>query len=971
MFMTPGGACFREDIHIKPDYQVMFLEALAAYVVKHVQTDPSELCFVFPNRRSGLFFKRFLVRHATRTMWAPRILTINELVADLGGLEIADPLDTVFELYDIYTKTAVTPEPFDSFYAWGEMMISDFDTLDKYLVDPDAVFRNIRELKEIDERFGGLEEEQVEFIRRFWKSFHQGGETREKEIFLSTWKLLPKLYHSLTNALNSKGEGYEGMIYRKVAESDMLVLDSRMEYEHYYFVGFNALSESEKQLFRKMKKKGVASFFWDYDEHYMENESMEAGRFLRENLREFPPPADLDIFRNLSTDLPVRIFDLPSDVLQAKTLNQLLRERASPIEEANDTAIIACDENLLMPVLVSLPEQVDLVNITMGYPFSNTPLSSFIETILRLYRNARNSAGERTRYYNRDVLSVLNHQYYKLISATDPATEVKRIIHENRVYIEPDFFSDAFARSIFRSVNTASALCDVLNDLLMFILTRLQEEDGHRYQDLEKEYVLVMLSRLNKLRKVTTDRPGVELHTFIRLFRKIMANQRIPFTGEPLAGLQVMGILETRLLDFDHVIMLSVNEEIMPASSAGNSFIPYSMRYAYGLPVREDMDAIYAYYFYRIIQRAKKVDLLFRSASEGVRSGEMSRYLYQMKYAFSARMIRPVLSVSSAEKVAVRIPKTTEVMDRLAIYLEGDSSGKYLSPSALNTYIECSLKFYFRKIARVQEQEELQEELDPIGFGNILHHSIHELYESMSVRHSDITTADLEQVTSGTILDEVVERNFAREYFKSGGRRQIEGRNLVILAILKKYLLKIIETDKAIAPVALIDLEKEYEMEMEVQLANGPSHVKLGGKIDRVDRPAGGVTRIIDYKTGSSELGFDSIASLFDADRSNRNKEAFQAMVYASLYLHQHPDEPLMPGLYVVRKLFEEKYSPEFRMGGKGQKTPLLDFNDHREEFQEHLAQLLGEIFDPAVPFEQTNVTERCKYCDFREICNR
>ncbi len=949
----------------------MYLEALATYVVKHVETDPSDLCFVFPNRRSGLFFRRFLVKHSDRTTWAPRILTINELMIELGGLEIADPLDILFDLYDNYKKAIPQPEPFDSFYPWGEMMISDFDTLDKYLVDPNSVFRNIKELREIDESFGGLEEAQVEFVRKFWKSFHQGDATREKEIFLSTWKLLPKLYHALVNTLQARGEGYEGMIYRKVAESDVFALHNQLSHAHYYFIGFNALSTSEKQLFRKMKNRKVASFFWDFDEYYLENEAMEAGRFLRENIREFPPPADLGIFRNLEAEQEIRIFDLPSDVLQAKTVHQLLQERTSPIEEANDTAIIACDENLLMPVLVSLPEQVDLVNITMGYPFSNTPLNSFIEGILRLYRNARASGNNRTRYYNRDVLSVLNHQYYKLISKTDPTALVDQIIGENRVYVEPAFFQDDFSRTIFRPVTTAYELRNVMNELLMFILQRLQEAETHHYLELEKEYVLVMLSRINKLKRITGDRSDVELITFIRLFRRVMASQRIPFTGEPLAGMQVMGILETRLLDFDNIIMLSVNEDIMPESSAGNSFIPYSLRYAYGLPVREDMDAIYAYYFYRIIQRAKKVDLLFKSASEGVRSGEMSRYLYQVKYDFNARIIRPVLPVSSAEKVAVRIEKTPVVMEQLRKYLVGDPSGKYLSPSALNTYIECSLKFYFRKVTRVQEQEELLEELDPIGFGNILHHTIHELYQSIAGEHTRISSADLKQLIKSPSLDTILERNFAREYFNSGGNRQIEGRNLVIIAILKKYLVRIIETDMAIAPLELIDLEKEYEMVMKIPVGAGTDQVKIGGMIDRVDRPAGGTVRIIDYKTGNAELNFTSIASLFDPERNMRNKQAFQAMVYASLYLDQHPGHAVMPGLYVVKKLFEDRYTPEFRIGTTRKKTSLLDFNDYHEEFLEYLARLLSEIYDPEVPFEQTSVTDRCKHCDFREICSR
>jgi CRISPR/Cas system-associated exonuclease Cas4 (RecB family) len=783
--------------------------------------------------------------------------------------------------------------------------------------------------------------------------------------------LLPLIYRELNAELIKGGVGYEGMIYRNVAEMDLAELSEKLQHEHYTFVGFNALSSSEKKLFSVLKKKDAASFFWDYDEQYIQDESMEAGRFLRENLKLFPPPLDLGIFSSLKNGRNIRIFDLPSDVLQAKTVHQLISERDSSIEEANDTAIIACNENLLMPILFSLPEQVDLVNITMGYPFSSTPLSSFIDSLLRVQRNVRISKAGKVSFYHRDVLSVLNHQYFKLVSQENPSKFVRSIIRENRVYIDAKFFSDGFASIIFSEIKTVTDLCAYLEQVLRFILNNLLEEDEGQKRELEKEYVLVMLSRLNKLSEITSGREDLEKITFMKLFKKIMFNLRIPFTGEPLAGLQIMGILETRLLDFENVVMLSVNEDVMPRSSAGHSFIPNSMRYAYNLPTREDMDAIYAYYFYRLIQRSKKVDLLFKSASEGVNTGEMSRYLYQMKYDYSAKIIRPVLPVTSSENKTIEIHKTPEIMAIMNKYLEGEKNGRYLSPSSLNTYIECPLKFYFRKIVNVREQDELLEELDAIGFGNILHKTIHHLYDALKEGKNSISSHDLELLMKSKELEEHLLNEFRKEYFKSDKDRELEGRNLIIFAILKKYLLKIIETDAKIAPLEFLDLEEDFHSVREIETEKEKLRIALGGQIDRVDRTSDGITRIIDYKTGNPDLKFSSIASLFDHEQNPRNKEAFQAFVYASLYLEKNPDHIVQPGLYVVRKLFGKEYSPIFEMReGKGQE-PIISFNQYLEMFNENMESLLKQIFDPNIPFSQTTIVKRCEYCDFKGICQR
>lgn len=949
----------------------MFLETVAKHLVSKEGETLSNRCFVFPNRRSGLFFKRFLLKHSTGTQWAPAIVTINELMQELSVMEQSDPLDLLFSVYDVYKGCTDTPDSFDTFYPWGEMMLGDFDNLDKYMVDPVSIFRNIRELKEIDEQFGELDEEHVEFIRKFWKSFHQGGDTREKEMFLSTWKMLPDIYTMLKAQLGKSREGYEGMIYRTVAEMDITEIHARLKHQHYYIIGFNALTTSEKMLFSKLQKKGVVSFYWDYDEAYINDTSMEAGRFLRENLVNFPPPDDLGIFNMLQKERAITIIDLPSDVLQAKMVYQILEGSGHAIHEANDTAIIACDENLLMPVLFSLPETVEQVNITMGYPFSNTPLSSFIEAVLRLQKNVRKAKSGKTSFYHKDVLSVLNHQYFRLVNKEDTTPVTTAIRRENRVYIEADYFITGFSQIVFREIQTAVELCDYLGKLVQYVLTRLLNEEKNSHNELEKEYLMVILNRLNKLSAIIQGRDDLLPDTFIRIFRRMISNLRIPFEGEPLAGLQIMGILETRLLDFNHVIMLSVNEDIMPRSSSGHSFIPYSMRVAYGLPVREEMDAIYAYYFYRLIQRAGKVDLLFKSASEGVKSGEMSRYLYQMKYEYNAKFLRPVLPVTATGKRDIRIEKSPEILAVLGKYLVNHEKESFLSPSALNSYIECPLRFYFRKILNIGEQEELLEELDAIGFGNILHKTIHKLYDSLRQGKTFIESADLKGLLSGSNMEQVLLQEFRKEYFKSDSARNPEGRNLIIVAILKKYLIKIIETDALLAPLELLDLEQSYHTVKEINTAEGKLAVRVGGLIDRIDRLQNGVTRIIDYKTGNAETRFESIDSLFDTHNKRRSKEAFQAFIYGSLFLEKYPDHIVQPGLYVVRNLYEKEFTPQFVTKESGKSAQVNAYNEYNDQFQNNLTHLLEEIYNAEIPFTQTEITDRCSYCDFKEICQR
>jgi hypothetical protein len=948
----------------------MFLEKLAKYILDETP-DLRDRTFIFPNRRSGLFFRRFLAEQAGRTTWAPEILTISDFMEQLSGLKKADPLDLLFELYGHYRTMVSEPEPFDAFFPWAELMIRDFDALDKYLVDPESIFRNIKEIKEIDAKFGGLEEEQIAYIRKFWIHFNEGNPSDEKEVFLQTWNMLPTIYAKLSASLKAQGKGYEGLLYREVAGMPPDLLRDRLKRVQYIIVGLNALNACEKTVLKRMQQMDVVRFFWDYDRRYIDDQHMEAGRFMRENIREFPPAADLEEFSGLSATKEIRIFDLPSDILQAKTVHRILSDRDEPLNRVNDVAVVACDEDLLMPVLSSLPPDVGEVNVTMGYPFSNTPLNSFIDALLRLIRNARIARDGSLSFYHRDVVSVLHHQYFRLVAEEDPGDAVKVIHERNLMYVDAGLFNGAMERRIFSGVSDAASLCTYLREVLRYILSKLKEREDDRFVALEEEYILLMLTRLNKLSEHMGRGAPIEIQTFVRLLRKLTSGLRVPFIGEPLAGLQVMGILESRLLDFDHVIMLSMNEDTMPGASDTSSFIPYSLRFAYGLPVREDMDAIYAYYFYRLIQRADKVDLLFNSASEGVKSGEMSRYLYQMNYEYNAQLIRPLLPVHATEINPIVIEKTVHVQELLAQYLVGSEETRYLSPSALNAYIECPFKFYLKFLCGVDRADEVLEELDAIGLGNILHESIYRIYEPFRKKKTPVRREDIEALLNDPGLDVILREAFNEEYFHSRKMRPLEGRNLVFFDIIRSYLRQILRIDAGIAPFDILELEQKHRVELQLDTGKEGLLVQLGGTIDRVDRPPGAAQRIIDYKTGKADRSFTGIEALFDPERKNRNKEAFQALMYAWIYAQGIPDVPVRPGLYIARNLFAENYSPEFRMGEGRKKEALEDFTPLTRVFEEKLRDLLREIFDREIPFTQTDIEERCRGCDFKNICQR
>ena len=751
-----------------------FLKSLAEYSLNNFgEQTLKDICYVFPGRRSGVFFKNYLMQSGKGSFWLPEILTISEFFSEFSKLEIADPVDISFELYKIYSKLSKRSESYDDFYYWGEMMINDFDDIDKYLVPAEKLFTNISDLKEIEYFFGGFEKEQLEVIREFWKHFNINRLSQEQKKFLDSWELLYPLYTGLRDSLMQMGTGYEGMLYRKAAAEIENGNIPELPWQKIVFAGFNALSSAEKVIFRYFRDSGKGLFFWDYDEEYISDINAEAGRFLRKNLKDFPADDIGLTYNSLKEKKDIKIVEIPSDVLQAKYLGTLLSEIKENITDNFDnTAIILCDENLLEPVISSLPENIPHINITMGYPLAYTNACSFTLHLLELQKNLSLQKYKKDRgFYFRDVLSILNHQYLHYFMHSELQELINKIQSHNMIYIPGDFFSDnLFLKSIFVRVFKTQGMSAYIRNILTQLLT-LNFSDGGPEIDmkLEKEYLLHIVTRVNKLEKIfekystqipglfyTTSKAGdipgsgnkennlnvVNSHNerteakdegiiiYSRILGKLLRSARIPFEGEPLQGLQIMGVLESRLLDFRNVIYLSMNEGIMPRSLPLFSFIPPNLRYAFLMPVREDQDAIYAYYFYRLLQRAENVTLMYNSKSDGLNSGEKSRYLYQLEYLREPKPEKKTIAfhISAPVPQKITIRKNEDIMRKMGDYLNGGS--RSLAPTALTAWLYCRLRFYFSNITGIREKDEIIEEIDAPLLGNIVHHAMRQIYKN-------------------------------------------------------------------------------------------------------------------------------------------------------------------------------------------------------------------------------------------------
>lgn len=961
-----------------------FLYQVATLFYQQYGAEIHRLAFVFPNRRAGLFFQKYLSEISEKPLFSPSILTINDLFMQLSGKHPADKIQMLFRLYELYKQRSGSSESFDEFIYWGEMLLNDFDDIDKYMVDARMLFRNVSDLKSLDDDFNYLSPEQVQAIRSFWSSFYPKGDSPNQQHFLELWEILYDLYAGLRTSLAKDGCGYDGMIFREVVEQLEKEPMSDFPFDQVVFVGLNALSVSEERLLLALQKKGVADFYWDYVGPWVTDPDNKASFFLGRNLRLFPSRMQLPATEPVQAE--IRVMGVPSAIGQAKQVYPILQaladEQQLTDESALRTAIVLPDEHLLVPVLNAIPEAIQHINVTMGYPLAGTPVAALMEYILTLQKNIR-YIDRVPVFYFRDVLPILNHQYVMAAAPEEVSQLVKDMTAGNRIYVHvADLNRHELLSILFTPVQNTEELSDYLIHVLEALNACLRNKrpnpddeemisnSTQTTVDIEQEFIFHYFATVNRMKEVMREaKIEMRLDTYFRLLKRMTDLITIPFEGEPLSGLQVMGVLETRALDFDRLIILSMNEGIFPLKKAANSFIPYNLRRGFGLPTYEHQDSVWAYHFYRLIRRAKQVTLLYDTRTTGLQTGEVSRFVHQLRYHYQYPLIDElvVYDVASSAVPPISVQKTAEVEKLLSDFLSGGP--RALSASAINTYLDCPLKFYFSVLEQIQEEDEITETVERDVFGSILHKVMEDLYAPFKGK---LVTADLLKLLrkDQPLLTGTIARAFAELFFKSPVVRPLEGENFLTGEMIRKYAEKILEQDARFTPFHYIESEKKVRATITL---SDKRVVQLKGFIDRVDS-LDRVLRIVDYKTGSGKLEFESVEGLFDKEAKDRPKAVMQVFLYAWMYqqLPEYTGMPIQPAIYYLRTLFQRSFDPVVEQKkGRGKADKVNSFQEFVADFEDKLRQCLDEIFNLDIPFTQTETGKACAYCSFRGLCGK
>lgn len=955
---------------------VTFIEEVASDLYRRYGRDVSQLRILFPSRRAQLFFIDALSRMTDTPIWQPQFVTIDQIMTSITGIEHGERVRLITELYNIYREIH-TYETFDKFYFWGEMLLNDFDAIDKYMIDADVLFSNISDLKQIESDLSYITDHQWEVITRFWSVMNDDkNPSLHKKRFLKVWSSLCPVYHRFRKRLRELGIGYGGMIQREAVErieaADFVLDDGGVGY---VVAGFNALTKCEKRLFDYLSVNRTANFYWDYDRYYLD-ERQEAGLFLRENITRYPQnttfASQIDNFA--ARDKQLHSIATASNVLQCKYVNHLLNQMiAEGVPMDKRTAIVLTDENLLQPLLYSMPEGVEL-NVTMGFPLRQTVAYSLVERLIEL-QNRRRESSSGVWFYHIDVLGLLSHPYLANVLGREAVKLSREIVDRQRVYVpREELAKTPLLEQLFSSVSEWTQMSDYI---LMMIgeasRSATMIDDALRR---EAQYLSVVGENVMQLRN-SLDQCAVEITMpiYASLLRRHLQTVRIPFEGEPLNGVQIMGILETRNLDFDNVIVLSMNDDNFPGSRAsGSSFIPYGLRAAYGLPTPEHHEGVYAYYFYRLIQRARNIYMVYCSQSDEKSSGEASRYIRQLDYesGIPIRKIDFGVDINLDTTRPFTIAKQGDVRTKLERFITDPEAS--LSPTALYRYIACPMRFYFASVARIRSEEEIAEDIDAPMFGTILHDAMKTLYEPLISAPS--TAEAIAAITDEQIAAEV-DRAINENYLHRNGATVADygGNILLVRDIICRYIRAgVLAYDGAHPDFRVERAEHEVSTPFEFKSGDRTLQVVFKGTADRIDVMDSGMVRVVDYKTSAPHLEFDGVANLFNGTSAQRQTNTIQTLLY-SMMITRSERRAVVPALYYVRDLGREDYSPllveVISENRKKVRRPVESYAAYAEEFESHLAATLGEMFDFDTPFTQCADVDTCLYCDYADICRR
>lgn len=984
----------------------------------------ADYLFVFPNHRSSLFFNLYLMEGMDKPFFAPNMTTISELfpkLAEKNKLKLLDRIELLFLLYEVYVEVSHSNESFDKFMFWGEMILSDFNDVDKYLVDARLLFENLRDLKQIDEEFFGFEEEQIKIIKTFWKNFSQEPkDDTAKKVFLQLWEIMYPLYETFKERLFERDSAYDGMQQRllieelKTQNNDTDIIKERERLERLLgkkviFVGLTAVSKTEIELMQHLQKLNMTEFCWDYADSRLNDPNSHASYFRHSTIETFPNAINDDELKTglvSDNEREIEVIEVPSGVGQTVQASKKLREwkalgiinpqerDKSKSTNAFHTAIVLPDEKMLLPMLYSINEDFEPFNVTMGYSLKSTTIATFIDNIALLQGSIlNNDLGEPT-YYYKYVLPLLNSNY--LLNMTDnKAHEIANYIVKNNKYRVPEsqFKGNQLLEAVFQQCKEGKECTKYLSRILLILARKAEEELEQRHKarqeeseslfgeiekeervqsifsDVEREFLFTYINLLRSFdQKLNKFNWPINCATFFTLLHKLSQSESVAFSGEPLSGLQVMGVLETRDVDFENLIILSMNEGVFPAKPQTNSFVPLNLRHAFGMPTQQHRDAVFAYHFYRLISRAKRVTLIYDSRSDGMQSGEPSRYIKQLTYLYGIvpKNMTVHYDISVEDNKPIEIVKDQDVMDRLSECIVGKGERK-LSATALKYYLTCPLRFYFEFVEGLREEDEIEEGIDDKTFGSILHSAMESIYSDYKGRTVSVSNID-NVLKDENYLRSVIEKAFS----KLMGIDSVTGYLSLVEDILLTYVKDILTHDRLLCPFEYINSEKR---DTKVYTANSGSKelkVRIVAVYDRIDQVSNGILRIVDYKTsrstkgyGKSKLIVPDIKEIFGEQAAECSDEAFQVMLYCLLYNSPH----VSPNLYFIRDFHKDPSIDTTLQLGKNQ--PIDNFNIYRDDFKTAFDNLLFDIFNPYISFKQCDDEHHCQYCPFKEICKR
>ena len=956
-----------------------FLRHIAEDLYSKYGNRLADIAIIFPNKRAGLFFNEYLKQLSDTPIWCPVYKTIGELFNENSDSVEGDPIELVSILHKEYCKATGSTETLDKFYYWGEILVKDFDEIDKNLVDAERLFSNLSDLYSYGTAADTLDEEQRQAIEQFFHNFKgresEGDAPDEentlKERFLTIWEALLPIYTNFRTRLRERSIAYPGMLCRDVIENR-----ENLEFPHekYIFAGFNALNRCEEAIFDILQQQGKAYFYWDYDTAYIDNPSHEAGRFMKENLKRYPNEITAPVYDNLGKEKNITFVAATTENIQTRHLYDLLT--GIPENKELETAVVLCNEEILEQVLHSIPPAVKNINITMGYPVTHTPAYSFMKLLADLHINGYDNEHGTFRY--EAAAAILKHPYTALCS--ENAIALMKGLTKDKDYFPSltRLHADQFLKKIFTLPADNIGWITAVRDIIHTITNAAPDSGEESYEELFRESLFSIYTQAQRVASLLeSGEIELQLRTLTSLFMRVIGGLSLPFHGEPVVGLQIMGLLETRNLDFRNLILLSANEGNLPRKNSSNSLIPHNLRRAFGLMLTEQRNAVYTYNFYRLIQRAENITMMYNNTLDAAGQGERSRYMMQMLVNRKERIKEIILTCKQKTNTPALKPqaKDKNTIKKLRRIFDTalTPNALTLSPSGINRYIECPMRFFYYYIADLKAQQEVESTIQSADFGNIFHKAAELFYDHITKESgsSMIQKSHLEPyIEKDAFLYPFIDKAFRKCFFKSDEKEELkfDGMQYINREILHRCLLRLIRIDAAHTPFEYIGSEKEAKMTMTTVADGETVSLSVGGRVDRMDRK-GDTIEIVDYKTGGSpdKDKTSDVQSLF-ARKGKRSAYMFQTLLYSAAVKATYSPKEIAPSLLYILK---RKYTTREEFIVKMNSEPITDYHRYHDEFMAELQRTIDEIFDIGIPFTHTEDSDRCTFCDYRQLCGK